>query len=955
MEHQRLLHHHNAPSHLVSKHTVTIQRHYRGFKGRQEYSNALWKKMQEEERERLEKQNRQVEEGYMLVELKKEQRERDDQAMLSNTRSFKVEQSGEAPAARIIQRWVRKTLNRSHFIVNTENFLKKQVGIIDRNDLAYTIITAMKKSSANNRKKLKSLRNIFQSMNINGDGQLSKEKFTQGLKIVFNNSTNTNNNYMNDDEEFYFTEEHISTVVEAFTTRIHNYNHFDDENMMIDYDMFLYYLEYDTTSSVQSKLSSYFKKLHKEEGTTLYDFFSIFDENGDGLVSHEEFVHAIHSLKLGITDLEIKHLSHKYDSNVNGMFDYSNLAEHIDNDNINNNKRRSRFHNFHSNNSYDDEMMMMMDDDEKIVLPTAYELQADILAYWKELVRQKDATIHKKLMRDFSRSSMENMAKTDYNSPQKIIEMEMMFDSSDDDDDENNINNKLFSTLNMQEPSMADTDLSSIADENWYEDAVPWNHYMIKSRGQKNEQKEEDSRSNNQYYNTESKIDGSSIGGSGNKEQAEKVEEKYENSNTNTHSSTLDNDINTQKKEKEEEEKQQLEENKNLLANTVRKYINEIEELKAEKSQLMTSFLTTKRELENQTKLYNNLKYERNASSSDLQQAGIEQMKKQQEREIENLNHIHETKIKELKNKHQVDTQNIVNKHLNEVTSLKETIEQLAGRNKSLQHQLDHQVNNLEYTHKHDNEVMNELNKEIETLQMKNTNMEKELAEQRKSNNNHAFLQAENIALKEEKEEANKNIFKQMETLNEIMKNMETLTTLKNHAEEGKQKADAKIVQLEAELRLMHRRSQTANASKVQETLVLRNNNPINNNQTNNGYHSNNNYNNNNATNLYAQKKVRSPPKKNADAQLENLKRNLMKTIVKNGIFRTEELNFLFRSTLEFTNLEKVKVKDMIKQLRVELDLHNNNNGNRNNFSSSSSKSKYIVGRNNGGSGRRKK
>ena len=40
---------------------------------------------------------------------------------------------------------------------------------------------------------------------------------------------------------------------------------------------------------------------------------------------------------------------------------------------------------------------------------------------------------------------------------------------------------------------------------------------MIKSRGQKNEQKEED-RSNNQYYNTESKIDGSSIGGSGNKD-----------------------------------------------------------------------------------------------------------------------------------------------------------------------------------------------------------------------------------------------------------------------------------------------------------------------------------------------------------------------------------------------------------------------------------------------------
>ena len=26
--------------------------------------------------------------------------------------------------------------------------------------------------------------------------------------------------------------------------------------------------------------------------------------------------------------------------------------------------------------------------------------------------------------------------------------------------------------------------MSSVADENWYEDAIPWNHYMTQSRGQ---------------------------------------------------------------------------------------------------------------------------------------------------------------------------------------------------------------------------------------------------------------------------------------------------------------------------------------------------------------------------------------------------------------------------------------------------------------------------------------
>ena len=72
---------------------------------------------------------------------------------------------------------------------------------------------------------------------------------------------------------------------------------------------------------------------------------------------------------------------------------------------------------------------------------------------------------------------MENMARSDYGSPQNILELETMYDSSLEDADD-----KLFSTLTAQ-PSLDGTDMSSIADENWYEDAIPWNHYMMQSRG----------------------------------------------------------------------------------------------------------------------------------------------------------------------------------------------------------------------------------------------------------------------------------------------------------------------------------------------------------------------------------------------------------------------------------------------------------------------------------------
>jgi len=49
------------------------------------------------------------------------------------------------------------------------------------------------------------------------------------------------------------------------------------------------------------------------------------------------------------------------------------------------------------------------------------------------------------------------------------------------------------------------------------------------------------------------------------------------------------------------------------------------------------------------------------------------------------------------------------------------------------------------------------------------------------------------------------------------------------------------------------------------------------------------------------------------------LRKNLMDTIVSNNIFKTEELEFLFQSTLEFTALNRETVHAMLSQLRVDL------------------------------------
>ena len=183
-----------------------------------------------------------------------------------------------------------------------------------------------------------------------------------------------------------------------------------------------------------------------KEGTDTHDIFGIFDEEGNGMISQEEFFHVLENFDLDSSEREINLLFCAFQDNDSMMCNYAELIQNL----------------LHIDRG-----------------TTGYERQADISAYWQSLLHQKVATMRTKLVRNFSRTSMENMARSDYGSPQNILELETMYDSSLEDAED-----KLFSTLSAQ-PSLDGTDMSSVADENWYEDAIPWNHYMTQSRGQK--------------------------------------------------------------------------------------------------------------------------------------------------------------------------------------------------------------------------------------------------------------------------------------------------------------------------------------------------------------------------------------------------------------------------------------------------------------------------------------
>ena len=507
---------------------------------------------------------------------------------------------------RCAQRWFRRAHKRKKFIEHVEERLQKCVETLETDTSTHQIAQRMKNVIKTNPEYLKKLRRMFQSSDVSGTGLLTVDVFAAGAKAIFGPN---------------FSDTAIRVTARAFI---------DAGKRTIDYDIFLNYFEYDTVSRLQQKLASYFEKVRIKEGTDMHDIFGIFDDEGNGMISQEEFFHVLENFNLDFSRREINILFHAFKNRGSMMCDYAELIQSLS----------------------------QVDRD-----TTGYERQADITAYWQSLLHQKSATIRTKLVRDFSRTSMENMARSDYGSPQNILELETMYDSSLEDADD-----KLFSTLTAQ-PSLDGTDMSSIADENWYEDAIPWNHYMTQSRGQNQASDAVETKATSCDNNQEEhKENGHHISSESNR----KIDEE-------------------QKKDTEAT----ADENRNLLANTVKSYINEIEQLKAEKSQLMSSFLNAQRQIEAQKAIITesqlklkNLQHLEN--TKDLEdQSNYEELTLEHTKNLDSLRAKHKLELANIASSHRVDMQHIVNKNINEVKGFKETIVALNNTIERQQQEID--------------------------------------------------------------------------------------------------------------------------------------------------------------------------------------------------------------------------------------------------------------------------
>jgi hypothetical protein len=88
---------------------TTIQRTFRGYHGRKEYVQLLWDKMEKDEAERRERMMSQVEEGLDLMRIHDEQVKKEEEQILSRSRSLWNK------AASVIQKNVRDHLNAKHW------------------------------------------------------------------------------------------------------------------------------------------------------------------------------------------------------------------------------------------------------------------------------------------------------------------------------------------------------------------------------------------------------------------------------------------------------------------------------------------------------------------------------------------------------------------------------------------------------------------------------------------------------------------------------------------------------------------------------------------------------------------------------------------------------------------------------------------------------------------------
>jgi Ca2+-binding EF-hand superfamily protein len=775
---------------------LTIQRSFRGMKGRQKATDRLWDKMEEEDRMRREKQAKEVQQGWRMMEAAKEKRQEDDEMLLSRQRVFAKSASNlNLVFVERIQRWARKVMAVHKLCKLTENKIDAHTKHLQSDIDAWRLSRKIHIEFLDSVRKLRELRETCQELDVLGEGKLQLDQ----LHFAFQHT------FSDDFMDIY----DLSKVMRTFRL--------GDEDFY-NYPMFCFAMEATldkniNVSEAHQKIAVYFEN----SPISAHDMFSMFDTDGDGTIDTEEFRETIEGLGLGLSANAINALGKRYDMNHNGNIDYAEMVENFGN------RRQYR---------------------------TSFERLADIVVYWQELVKHKNVGRKRFLTRAKSNNALLSMGHDEYNSPKKLLDE----------------NSELFSA---EEASMVLSEQShSVGDDNWMNtQAIHFEQYSPKLSDAKV---------------SILQFDEGSVGSlSGNDET--KVVETFVVTGT--------------AKGLEDGARMELEGKLRDMDSKCHRLETQVRELKHEKKSITDDYDSVVSE-------NNKLKLKLSRLEDELQ-------------------YSHDQSMKE------------------DAVMRSKTTELLTERNSSVM--------------------------QLKVLQQENAGLKTQLMRaQSNSSEDLVLLRAENKTLTEERNNAHRNVTRQIGMLDEIMKNMERLTKLKIEAEEKysaamqnihglnkrlemaktsvakaehPQPASLSTYGMEMQKKLKRLASKHADLCRLSWGIVHRT-------TVDNGslHHFEQCIKDGLGDVEFAslergrrteKGKPRSPYRyqpydasnsgddvsETVRFEIDSLRKNLMKTIVSNRIFRAEELEFLFRSTLEFTKLDKALVQTMIGKLSQELDL----------------------------------
>ena len=289
---------------------LTIQRSFRGMKGRQKATDRLWDKMEEEDRMRREKQAKEVQQGWRMMEAAKEKRQEDDEMLLSRQRVFAKSASNlNLVFVERIQRWARKVMAVHKLCKLTENKIDAHTKHLQSDIDAWRLSRKIHIEFLDSVRKLRELRETCQELDVLGEGKLQLDQ----LHFAFQHT------FSDDFMDIY----DLSKVMRTFRL--------GDEDFY-NYPMFCFAMEATldkniNVSEAHQKIAVYFEN----SPISAHDMFSMFDTDGDGTIDTEEFRETVERFGLGLSANAINAFGKRYDMNHNGNIDYAEMVENFGN------------------------------------------------------------------------------------------------------------------------------------------------------------------------------------------------------------------------------------------------------------------------------------------------------------------------------------------------------------------------------------------------------------------------------------------------------------------------------------------------------------------------------------------------------------------------------------------------------------------------------------------------